>query len=145
MLLVAAARARCSAVLPSPNMRSKTTCGFSSIGSGRRRRRPRDRVRVDAAVAFAAVARTRARVLDRQICSDGSSVSWPMCCAMIWSIVVPASTSAPAVFFGFTPHRNAAATKWSAPVTPGGFSADCDHAGRSACSRAGDTAPAASR
>ena len=25
---------RCSAVLPSPNIRSKTTCGFSSIGSG---------------------------------------------------------------------------------------------------------------
>ncbi len=29
-----AARSRCSAVLPSPNMRSNTTCGFSSIGSG---------------------------------------------------------------------------------------------------------------
>jgi hypothetical protein len=26
--------ARCSGVLPSPNIRSKTTCGFSSIGSG---------------------------------------------------------------------------------------------------------------
>ena len=26
--------ARCSAVLPSPNNRSNTTCGFSSIGSG---------------------------------------------------------------------------------------------------------------
>ena len=26
--------ARSSAVLPSPNMRSKVTCGFSSIGSG---------------------------------------------------------------------------------------------------------------
>ena len=26
--------ARCSAVLPSPNIRSNTTCGLSSIGSG---------------------------------------------------------------------------------------------------------------
>ena len=26
--------ARSSAVLPSPNMRSNTSCGFSSIGSG---------------------------------------------------------------------------------------------------------------
>ena len=26
--------ARCSAVLPLPNMRSNTTCGFSSIGNG---------------------------------------------------------------------------------------------------------------
>ena len=25
---------RCSAVLPSPNIRSNTTCGLSSIGSG---------------------------------------------------------------------------------------------------------------
>jgi hypothetical protein len=33
----------------------------------------------------------------------------------------------PLDFFGFTPARNADATKWSAPVTPGGFSADCDH------------------
>ncbi len=35
--------------------------------------------------------------------------------------------SAPVVFFGFLPVRNAAATKWSAPVTPGGFSDDFDH------------------
>ena len=26
--------ARCSVVVPSPNIRSNTTCGFSSIGSG---------------------------------------------------------------------------------------------------------------
>ncbi len=46
--------------------------------------------------------------------------------AMCWSMVVPASMSAPVVFFGFSAHRYAAATKWSAPVTPSGASADCD-------------------
>src|SRR6185312_12919139 len=35
--------------------------------------------------------------------------------------------SAPVVLRGLTPVRYAAATKWSAPVTPGGFSEDCDH------------------
>src|SRR5687768_3279106 len=39
-------------------------------------------------------------------------------------MVVPARTSAPAVFFGFSAHMNAAATQWSAPVTPGGGSAE---------------------
>src|SRR5688572_28617721 len=43
---------------------------------------------------------------------------------MIWSIVVPACTSAPAVFFGLSHDMNAAATQWSAPVTPGGGSAE---------------------
>src|SRR5271156_471269 len=42
-------------------------------------------------------------------------------------MVVPARTSAPAVFFGLSAHRNAAATQWSAPVCPGGGSADLDH------------------
>ena len=37
---------------------------------------------------------------------------------------MPARTSAPAVFFGFSAHMNAAATQWSAPVTPGGGSAE---------------------
>ena len=59
--------ARCSTVLPSPNMRSNTTCGFSSIGSGCGRRGPGDRVGVGAAVAFAAVARIRARIFDREL------------------------------------------------------------------------------
>src|SRR5581483_11060019 len=35
--------------------------------------------------------------------------------------------SAPVVFLGLFAHRNAAATQWSAPVSPGGGSADCDH------------------
>src|SRR5580698_5245006 len=35
--------------------------------------------------------------------------------------------SAPVVFFGLLAHRNAAATQWSAPVCPGGGSADFDH------------------
>ena len=39
-------------------------------------------------------------------------------------MVVPAYTSAPAVFLGLFAHRNAAATQWSAPVAPGGGSAD---------------------
>src|SRR5712692_336240 len=34
--------------------------------------------------------------------------------------------SAPAVFFGLSAQRYAAATQWSAPVTPGGGSADFD-------------------
>jgi hypothetical protein len=56
------------------------------------------------------------------ISTEGSSVSPPIFCAMIWSIVWPARTSAPAVFFGLSAHRNAAATQWSAPVSPGGGS-----------------------
>src|SRR5579862_6771094 len=39
-------------------------------------------------------------------------------------MVVPTNTSAPAVFLGLSAHRNAAATQWSAPVAPGGGSAD---------------------
>src|SRR6266853_247637 len=39
-------------------------------------------------------------------------------------MVVPAYTSAPAVFLGLFAHRNAAATQWSAPVAPGGGSAE---------------------
>src|SRR5580658_8715981 len=35
--------------------------------------------------------------------------------------------SAPVVFLGLLAHRYAAATQWSAPVTPGGGSADFDH------------------
>src|ERR1700722_20085628 len=35
--------------------------------------------------------------------------------------------SAPVVFLGLLAHINAAATQWSAPVTPGGGSADFDH------------------
>src|SRR5579864_2477601 len=35
--------------------------------------------------------------------------------------------SAPVVFFGLLAQRNAAATQWSAPVCPGGGSADLDH------------------
>src|SRR5690242_20273160 len=35
--------------------------------------------------------------------------------------------SAPVVFLGLLAHRNAAATQWSAPVAPGGGSADFDH------------------
>src|SRR5882672_9062146 len=35
--------------------------------------------------------------------------------------------SAPAVFFGLLAHRYAAATQWSAPVTPGGGSADLEY------------------
>src|SRR5580704_19520146 len=35
--------------------------------------------------------------------------------------------SAPVVFFGLLANRNAAATQWSAPVCPGGGSADLDH------------------
>jgi hypothetical protein len=38
-------------------------------------------------------------------------VSWPICRAMIWSIVTPLTMSAPAVFFGFFAHRNADATQ----------------------------------
>ena len=53
-------------------------------------------------------------------------MSWPIRRAMRWSMVVPASMSAPVVFFGFSAQRYAAATKWSAPVTPGGDSADRD-------------------
>src|SRR5215472_3573965 len=34
--------------------------------------------------------------------------------------------SAPVVFFGLSAQRNAAATQWSAPVWPGGGSADFD-------------------
>ena len=34
--------------------------------------------------------------------------------------------SAPAVFFGLLAHKYADATQWSAPVTPGGGSADFD-------------------
>src|ERR1700730_4973104 len=39
-------------------------------------------------------------------------------------MVVPTNTSAPAVFLGLFAHRNAAATQWSAPVAPGGGSAE---------------------
>src|ERR1700732_627118 len=35
--------------------------------------------------------------------------------------------SAPVVFFGLLAHKKAAATQWSAPVCPGGGSADFDH------------------
>src|SRR5579863_2210786 len=35
--------------------------------------------------------------------------------------------SAPVVFLGLLAHKNAAATQWSAPVCPGGGSADFDH------------------
>ena len=45
---------------------------------------------------------------------------------MIWSIVCPARTSAPAVFFGLSAHKNAAATQWSAPVSPGGGSEEVE-------------------
>src|SRR6185503_1476756 len=61
-------------------------------------------------------------------CSDGSSVSVPICCAMIWSIVgLPTVASAAAVFRGLMAVRNAAATQWSEPVVPSGGSADLDH------------------
>jgi hypothetical protein len=112
---------RCSGVLPLPNMRSTTTCGFSSIGSG-----------VDADALEIVFVYTQLlsspQLLEPEpgsstdISTDGSSVSLPISAAMIWSIVCPARTSAPAVFFGFSAHRNAAATQWSAPVSPGGGS-----------------------
>jgi hypothetical protein len=60
------------------------------------------------------------------ISSEGSSDSWPYFAAMIWSIVLPAKTSAPAVFLGLSALRKAAATQWSAPVSPGGGSADVE-------------------
>src|SRR5712692_10316507 len=41
-------------------------------------------------------------------------------------MVVPSRISAPVVFFGLSAHMYAAATQWSAPVTPGGGSADLD-------------------
>src|ERR1700683_1097144 len=39
-------------------------------------------------------------------------------------MVFPALISAPAVFLGFSAHRKHAATQWSAPVAPGGGSAE---------------------
>ena len=58
MLLSCCLRARrCAALLPSPNSRSKTTCGLFSIGSGSVGVLPRDGVVVRAAVAGAAVQR----------------------------------------------------------------------------------------
>src|SRR5260370_24775668 len=42
-------------------------------------------------------------------------------------MVVPWWISAPVVLFGLLAHKNAAATQWSAPVCPGGGSADLDH------------------
>src|SRR5580704_8700882 len=51
--------------------------------------------------------------------------------------------SAPVVFFGLLAHRNAAATQWSAPVCPGGGSADLDHSPlvMTVCSRNGCSGP----
>ena len=61
------ARTAGSVLPPSPNIRSKTTRGLCSIGSGRGRPAPRQRVAVGAAIA--AVARARALVarLQRQL------------------------------------------------------------------------------
>src|SRR5579862_7172045 len=42
-------------------------------------------------------------------------------------MVTPSRISEPVVFLGLLAHRYAAATQWSAPVTPGGGSADFDH------------------
>src|ERR1700682_6046584 len=42
-------------------------------------------------------------------------------------MVGPSWISEPVVFFGLLAHMYAAATQWSAPVTPGGGSADFDH------------------
>ena len=52
--------------------------------------------------------------------SEASCVSLPNARAAIWSIDTPARMSAPAVFFGCTPVRNApAARAWSPAPSPG--------------------------
>ena len=58
---------RNSGELPSPNIRSNTTCGLISIGSGRVGRLPGDGVGIDAAVALAAVRGIRPRVLEAEL------------------------------------------------------------------------------
>jgi hypothetical protein len=61
-------------------------------------------------------------------CSDGSSVSWPIFCAICWSIVALPDRGVRARRLSrLDAVRNAAATQWSDPVVPSGGSADCDH------------------
>ena len=53
-------------------------------------------------------------------CIDGIGVSWPIFCATIWSIDVPACRSEPCVCFGCDCVRNTAAErKWSPPISGG--------------------------
>src|SRR2546425_1343193 len=119
--------ARTSGVAPLPNSRSKTTCGFNSIGSGV--------VAVFHEMEFVyEQLYPSPQLLELEFgsstasCSEGSRLSWPIFCAITWSIVgLPTLASEPAVFLGLIAVRNAAATQWSEPVVPSGGSADLDH------------------
>ena len=87
-VLLRRARLRSCGVSPWPNSRWNSLRGLCFHRQRRRRRAERDRAGVAAAVV-AVARRRRRRCLRSPTSSDGSGVSWPMCCAAIWSTVMP--------------------------------------------------------
>jgi hypothetical protein len=98
-------------VLPSPNSRSKTTCGLFSMGSGDFG--PCHEIVFRYAQDRPAPQLSEPSSIDSS--SEGRGVAWPMCFATTWSRLMPSSASAPTP--GFAPVRNTAEERvWFAPA-----------------------------